>query len=398
MRAGDEPTEHLSKFLLDPEVTHLNHGSFGACPIEVLDVQTELRRRMERNAMQFFLRDLEPLLDDARSKLAAFVGASPEDIGFVTNATSGVNMVLRSLDLKAGDELLTTNHAYNACSNALRFVAERTGARVVVANVPFPLEKPEQVVSAILAATTPSTRLAMVDHVTSQTGLVFPIREIVAALSTRGIDVLVDGAHAPGMVDLDVTAIGAAYYTGNCHKWVCAPKGAAFLHVRRDKQAAVRPLTISHGANSRRAERSRFLLELDWQGTTDTTPALSIPAALAFLEKSWPGGIPALRSRNRELALRAREAISHLLGAPLCAPESMIGSLGAIGFAPGPRGIDSALDLEPLAEALAQGPRIEVPVFTWSEPPMRLLRVSAQIYNRWADYERLMAALPAALA
>jgi len=195
-----------------------------------------------------------------------------------------------------------------------------------------------------------------------------------------------------------VNALGAAYYTGNCHKWVCAPKGAAFLHVRRDKQASVRPLTISHGANSRRAERSRFLLELDWQGTTDPTAPLSIPAAIAFLERSWPGGIPALRARNRELTLRAREAISNLLDVPICAPASMIGSLGAIGLAPGPRGIDSALDLEPLSEALAVGPRIEVPVFTWFDPPMRLLRVSAQIYNRWSDYERLMAALPAALA
>jgi len=211
---------------LDRAVTFLNHGAFGACPLPVLEAQQRLREQLEREPLRFFTREFEELLDAARTQLAAFIGADAAELVFVPNATTGVNSVLRSLLFNPGDELLTTNLEYNACRNALDFVATRTGAKVVVATVPFPLDSPNQVVEVVMERLSPRTRLALLDHVTSQTGLIFPIQELVSQLAARGVDTLVDGAHAPGMVPLHLHEIGATYYTGNCHKWLCAPKSA----------------------------------------------------------------------------------------------------------------------------------------------------------------------------
>lgn len=350
---------------------------------------------MEREPVLFVHRDLEGLLDHARIALADFLGADADDIAFVTNATSGVNTVLRSLRFAPGDELLTTDHEYNACRNALDLAAATWGARVVTARVPFPLRDPAQVVEALTAAATPRTKLVLVDHVTSPTGMVLPVERIVAAFAERGIDVLVDGAHAPGMLPLELRRLGAAYYTGNCHKWLCTPKGSAFLHVRRDRQAAIRPLAISHGANSTRTDRSRFRLEFDFCGTCDASPWLAIPAALAFLGRLLPGGIPALMAHNRALALRARDLLCSALGsAPPC-PDSMIGSLASIVLDPLALDPVGPLGLDQLQVRLWDQWRIEIPVMRWASPRLRMLRVSPQAYNTIEQYEYLARAVVA---
>jgi isopenicillin-N epimerase len=383
-------------WILDPETVFLNHGSFGACPVPVMEFQHRLREQIERQPVQFFARDLEPLLDRARAELATFLGADAQDLVWIPNATAAVNAVLRSIELRPDDELLTTDHEYNACRNVLDFVAQRAGARVVVARVPFPLVSPEQVVDAVLDRATPRTRLALLDHVTSQTGLVLPIERLVRELADRGVETLVDGAHAPGMLALDVPAVGAAYYTGNCHKWVCGPKGAAFLHVRRDLQSEVRPIAISHGANSPRHDRSRYLVEFDWVGTDDPSAYLSVPEAIRFMGSLLPGGWPALRRHNRDLTLYGRRAICEALGTDPPCPDEMIGSLASVPLPPGTDAPPaSPLYADPLQQELLDRWKIEVPVIPWPASPGRLIRISAQLYNSPDQYDSLASALGA---
>ncbi len=381
------------RWTLDPEITFLNHGSFGACPKAVLETQSALRAQMEREPVRFFLYEAAELLEEARREAAAFVGARPEDFVFVGNATEGVNAVLRSLSFAEGDELLTTDHAYGACRNTLSFVAERAGAKVVVAALPFPLASPDEVVEAVVSAVTPRTKLALIDHVTSPTGLVLPVARIVSALKERGVETLVDGAHAPGMVELDVSTIGAAYYTANFHKWTCAPKGAAFLWAREDRQEGLHPTSISHGYTSARP-RKRFLEEFDWPGTHDPSAYLCVPHAIRFVGGLLEGGWPAVRERNRALARRARDLLCETLDVAPPAPDSMIGSLAAV---PLPDGDDappaSALYADALQRALLERHGIEVPIAPWPAPPSRLIRISAHLHNEPPDYLRLTEAL-----
>lgn len=393
-----EPSPFAHHWNLDPAVVFLNHGSFGACPRVVLERQQELRARLERNPVQFVHRDAEQLLDAARGSLAAFVGCDPNDLAFVPNATTGVNTVLRSLDFAAGDEILVTDHEYNACRNAVDFVAARSGARVVTAPLPFPLTGAAAVIDAVLAHVTARTRLLLVDHVTSPTGLVLPVRELVQALAARGVDTLVDGAHAPGMVPLQLDELGAAYYTGNCHKWLCTPKGSALLYVRRDRQQHIRPLAISHGANSPRQDRTRFRLEFDFTGTDDLTPFLCIDTALRFLDGLLPGGIPSLQAHNRALALGARERLCAAAGTAPPAPAALLGSLASVLLPPSAATVLPPHGEDPLQAMLRQRHSIEVPVMRWPSPPLRLLRISAQIYNSEAQYDHLAGCLADALA
>ncbi|MEB3220665.1 MAG: aminotransferase class V-fold PLP-dependent enzyme [Candidatus Sericytochromatia bacterium] len=382
-------------WLLEPGLDFLNHGSFGACPRAVLAAQQAWRERMEAQPVRFLARDLEGLLDEAREVLAAFIGADSGGLAFVPNATTGVATVLAGLELGPGDELLTTSHAYPAVRKALRRTAERTGACVVEAAVPFPLAGPDDVLGPVLAAAGPRTRLAVLDHITSPTAVLLPIEALVQALAARGIDTLVDGAHAPGQVPLDLRALGAAYYTGNCHKWLGAPKGAAFLHVREDLRARVAPLVTSHGFYNPRADRDAYWLTFDWVGTGDPTAVLAIPTAIATLGGLVTGGWSALMARNRALALEAQGELAAALGVDRPVPASMLPAMAALPLPasqeappPGPP-VPSGLQ----ARLLDAG--FELPLFPHPMASARLMRVSAFAYNHPAQYARLAAWLAA---
>ncbi|HTV50318.1 MAG TPA: aminotransferase class V-fold PLP-dependent enzyme [Steroidobacteraceae bacterium] len=371
---------YAAHWILDPAVAYLNHGSFGACPAAVLQRQTLLREELEREPVDFLDGTLPERLARARETLAQFLGADPLDLAFVPNATTGVNAVLRSLDFEPEDELLLTTHTYAACRKTLEFVAARTGARLVRVSLPFPLESAQQILSAVLAAVTPRTRLALLDHVTSPTALILPIAALVRELRTQGVETLVDGAHAPGMVPLDLRALGAAYYTGNAHKWLCAPKGAAFLHVRPDRQSELHPTAISHGY------RGGFREEFDWTGTCDPTAWLCIPEALRVMGALLPGGWTELMARNHRLALHARSLLTEALGVPAPCPAEMIGSMASI---PLPAARAGAAGAGLNAKALHDWFRARG-IETWMhEEPVPLVRASAQLYNDARQFERL---------
>jgi isopenicillin-N epimerase len=390
---------------LDPSVTFLNHGSFGACPVDILAVQRGWTDRLEREPVRFLDDELAGHLDAARADLGAFLGADPAGIAFVPNATTGVNAVLGSIRFAPGDEILTDDHEYNAILTTVRAAAERDGAQMVVAPIPFPIADPSEAVDAILGAVTARTRLAVISHVTSTTALVLPIERIVAELAARSIDTLVDGAHAPGMVPVEIDRLGAAYYTGNGHKWLCGPKGSAFLWARHDRRHGLRPPITSHGRNDPRTDRSRYLLEFDWMGTFDPTPALSLPAAIDWVARLDPGGWPAVMAANHAAAVAARDRLVDLMSdgaatpANAPAPTAMLGSMGSVIL---PR-LTTDDEAAALHRWLLDEAGIEIPVVGWpvrgargqptADPRRVLLRVSTQRYNDDGDIDRLVAAL-----
>ncbi len=386
-----------SHWPLENGITFLNHGSFGSCPLPVLAYQRDIRDRMERQPVQFFVRDLERLWDEALSRLADFLGTNFEQLTFVPNATHGVNTVLKSLDLDHLDELLVTDHEYNACNNALNFIAKKSGAKVSLVQLQTPVKDPSDWVAAILEKVTSQTRLLLIDHVTSPTGIVVPLEKIISEMKSRGILVLVDGAHAPGMIPLNLDKLGADFYTGNCHKWLCSPKGAGFLFVRQEHQKMIRPLSISHGANSTRNDRSRFHLEFGWTGTSDPSACLSVPKVIDWMSQQLPGGWGSIMKRNNKLALKARSFLHDQLGWSILAPDHMIGSMAALEM---PESTDSApptspLYSDPFQDLLWEKHRIEVPIAPWPCSPKRMIRISAQLYNGSEDYMTLAKAIEA---
>jgi isopenicillin-N epimerase len=392
--ARPQPSHLRRHWPLAPGTVFLNHGSFGACPKPILELQARLRQEMEAAPVQFLWRHYEERLEPARAEVARFIGARPRDLVFVTNATTGVNAVARSLKLRRGDELLTTSHDYNACHNVLLETARQAGARVVTAQVPFPLRGADEIVEAVLQSVTPRTRLAMLDHVTSTTALVVPVAQLVRELAARGVDALVDGAHAPGMVPLQVARLGAAYYTGNLHKWVCAPKGVAFLWVREDKQKEMQPAVISHGHNTPRPGFSAFQDRFDWAGTTDPTAWFCAAEAIRWLERLFPGGWPAIREANHQLAVAARRLLCERLQVEPPCPERMLGAMATLplpeSFQDRPR--SGKIDAEQLRLYDKFG--IELPFFRFGSPERRYFRLSAHLHNSLAEYEYLAEALP----
>ena len=368
-------------WLLDPEVTFLNHGSFGATPRRVLAVQDAWRRRMERQPVEFLSRrHLMPALRNAAAALAEFVHADPADLVFVENATAGVNAVLRSLALEPGDEILITDHVYPAVRNTVRYVCERTGARMREATLPYPDPHPEAIVEAVAAALSPQVRMAVLDLITSPTGLILPVATVVARCRAAGARVLVDAAHAPGMIALDIPGLGADWVTGNMHKWLFAPKGAGVLWASPAAQRDLHPTVISHGLGL------GFAAEFGWVGTRDPTAWLSVPAALDFY---CAMGGEKIRAHIHDLACRAADRLAASWRTEVGAAHSMLGAMAAIRLpvaAPATREAAAAIHDRLLARH-----RIEVPVIPFAD---RLwVRISAQIYNGIEDYDRLAAAI-----
>ncbi len=302
-------------FLLDPGIVFLNHGSYGACPRPVFDAWQEWQREMERNPVLFLSRRSAGLLRHARERLATYLGAAADDLVFVSNATTGVNIVAKSLQLRPGDEVLTTDLEYGACRATLASVCVQAGARLVEVQVPLPLTT-EGFVAAILGAMTPRTRLVMMSHITSPTALQLPIAPVLAQARALGIATLVDGAHAPGQIALDLTALGADYYTGNCHKWMCAPKGTAFLHARCEHHAGLYAMVTSWGEVAADGPsvwdgfigQGLFERRMQWQGSRDLTGFLAVPAAIDFLAThDWP--VRSADCHHRAMALMHRVSV-----------------------------------------------------------------------------------------
>lgn len=377
---------------LRSEVDFLNHGSFGACPKAVLNRQMALREMMEMDPVEFIDNVGRELWSEALNRLSEFVNADPSGMAFVPNATTGVNTVLGSLELDPGDKILVTDTTYQACRNAVDAVVQRSGCEVIVACIPLPLDDEEEIVKTVLDAVDGRTRLALIDTISSPTGIRMPFERLVKDLQNLGIDVLLDAAHGPGLVPLDIDVLNAAYVTGNCHKWLCTPKGSAFLHVREDKRS-MRPLVISHGATLPESMGSRFRLEFDWTGTLDPTPWMCIPAAIDHLASTSPRGWRGIMERNRNLALQARSHIISEVGLqPVCS-EDFVTSMAAF-IIPGSPFFP---DEDPLHTRLLERHGIQVPVQGWPPHNRRYLRISAHLYNSIDQYERLAEALKSEL-
>ncbi len=372
----------------DPDVIFLNHGSFGATPNQVMEEQTRIRAHLESDPVRFFEREAFGLMNEASEKLSDFLNADSDGMTFCQNATSGVNTVLRSLTLNRGDEIIIPNHSYQACWNAIDFVASRWGAKVVVVDLPFRCDSEEEIIEPLLGAITPRTVLAMIDTVTSPTGLRMPFEKLVEEFQLRGVDVLLDAAHGPGIVPMDLAKLDVAWVTGNCHKWLCSPKGSAFLHIREDKKKETKPLTISHGHSADLSSQEKFRFEFDWQGTRDLTAILCIPKSIETLKSIVSGGFDEIMEHNNSLALKARNLLCESLGTDPPTPDSMISAMATIDL-PGTYSGGADIMGDPLHNKLLDEFSIQVPVFPWPHHKMRYFRISAYLYNAIEEYEYL---------
>lgn len=378
---------------LDPECVFLNHGSFGATPTAIREEQRKWMDLLEDEPVRFYEDLAMEFMQEARNSLAQMLNCDADDLALVENATTGVNTILRSLEFDEGDEILIPDHAYQACRNALDYASERWGAKVVTVNIPFPIDGPEVATELIMAGLTERTVLVMIDTVTSPTGLRMPFEELVALIEGQGVSVLLDAAHGIGMVPLDLTTLGASYTTSNCHKWLCAPKGSAFLHVRSDQQMKIHPLVISHGMTFPLGETTRFRHEFDWTGTRDISAFCSIPATIEYLPTLIQGGWNGIMQHNHELAMAGRKVLCERLGIEAPCPESMITCIATLRLPAGGGGGIPLHEPDPLHKVLQEKYNIQVPVWSWHSPEGRYFRISAQLYNHIDEYHYLAEAL-----
>lgn len=385
------PEPIIEQFVIDRDVVYLNHGSFGACPKSVLDAQSAHRLDAERELVRFYVHDSWGKIDRSRDALAELTNCKSKDIVFVHNATTGVATVLKNLDLKAGDELLVTDCEYQACLNNFKKTAAQCGAKINSVTIPWPIESEEQVIDAIMAGVTKNTKISLLSLITSSTGIRLPIEKLIPRLKEQGVETMLDAAHGPGCVPLEIEGWGAAYTTGNAHKWLCAPKGAAFLHVREDLQDGFEPLVISNDAMDlesagERTGRSAFNHAFDYAGTDDVTMYLTIADSIGWLANAHPDGIPGLMKRNRALCLQARDLICEAIGVSPPVPASMLGPLSTIDL---PKTSLTARDIK---QKLMDDYRIQVPV--WGTPSGSVaVRISVQVYNSIQQFEYLASAL-----
>lgn len=379
------PSSLASAFMLDTEVVYLNHGSFGACPRKVLDAQDAHRERIERDAMRFYIYDLWGGIDRSREALGGLINADAEDLVFVSNATSGVANVIANIDLRAGDQVITTRFEYPACNNNLRRACERAGAELVVVDLPWNPIDEDSVVDAIMDRVTDRTRLAMFSLITSATAVRMPVERLIKELHARGVETLLDAAHGPGCVPMDIRGWNPTYCTGNAHKWLCSAKGCAFLYVHKDKQVGFRPVILSNDAYDldpaiARSDRSAFNHEFDYMGTDDRTPMLVVADAIEVLGSFFEGGIDELMQRNRAMCLEARDLLCDAMGTSPMVPDSMLGPLATIEVpAPG-------MDPRGLRERLMREYRIESMIVPNPGADTPMIRVSPQVYNSMEQY------------
>ncbi len=373
---------------LDREV-YVNHGSFGATPRIILDRQAEFSGRFNANRDRFFRCEYHDFLTSARTHLADFVGAPASDLVFVDNATDGFNAVLKSLSLGPGDEVLISNHIYSNFAPVLNYDAARRGYKVISADISYPPQSDEDIVAAILACVSDATRFAVIDHISSPTALIFPVKAIVSALRERGVECVVDGAHAPGQVALNLGDIGAAYYVGNNHKWLCAPVASGFLYVRPDCQDGVVPAVGSGVATKAHSFSERF----DWTGTKSVSERLLVPETIDYMASLHPQGWQGIYEENHEKALAAQGLVCNALGIAPAYSSAMIGCfftvpLGALVFDGAP---DTASALQYIYDILEE--RFGFGAYIMPFGGQYLLRVSCHLYNRMEEYERLAEAI-----
>lgn len=363
-------------FLLDPDVIFLNHGSFGATPKPVFETYQRWQLELERQPVEFLGRRYHALMDEVRGELGRYLDADPDDLILVPNATTGINTIARSLNLAPNDEILATDHEYGAVDNTWQFIAEQNSAHYIRQPIALPVDSEKSVIDQLWAGVTPRTKVIAISHITSSTALIFPIKAICERARLEGILTVIDGAHVPGQIPLNLSDLGADFYAGNCHKWLCAPKGSAFLYVRREHHDTVNPLIVSWGW---RGTPDTLANRNGWQGTRDIAAFLSIPSAIKFQrEHDWHD----VRERCHLLAVRTRERVTALTGLPPIAPDWWFAQMFSVTL---PAGNDD------LKDSLYRRYRIELPIITWNE--QTVMRVSFQGYNTTDDSDALINAL-----
>lgn len=383
-------SQHEKHWNHDKNIVFLNHGSFGSCPAEIMKKQTHIKLHTERDPIHALVSEFEPLYLENKNALASFVRCNPNDLVLMRNTTAGMNTIMNSFVFNEGDEFVTHSHAYGACVNVLKYYAEKYKCKLTIAEIPFPLSNEEEITSAILKEITPRTKLVLLDHVTSATGIIFPVEKLTKELEAKGIEVIIDGAHAPGMIDLSIEALGASYYIGNGHKWICSPRGSALMYVRKDKQSKIRPLQISHFHDLYKGTDAHWSAQFIWPGTDDYSSYLLIKDSIQYMGAilgTWDD----LREHNRTLCLEARKLICDKLNIEIPTPDSMIGHLASIPVQNNPETPSKFFNMTtPLKQRLMDEYKIQVPVFYFDKNnPKLLLRISVQAYNSMEQYEYL---------